>query len=163
MKCLYQARTMNGQVCVRGINFASYYYFSVVFVNCVDSVVFFCCICELFWQCGIFLLYLWTVLTVWYFSVVFVNCFDSVVFFCCIYELFWQWYFSVVFMNCFDSVVFFCCICELFWQCGIFLCFSLYIIRTINWYLSVLFFSTLKRNYSTWRLEYLLMPSFKVL
>jgi hypothetical protein len=62
--------------------------FSIVFWNCVDSVIFF-----------VFLLYFGTVLTVWYF-----------LFFYCILELCWQcgiFCFSIVFWNCVDSVVFF--------------------------------------------------------
>jgi hypothetical protein len=39
------------------------WYFSIRFLNCSDSVVFFFYIFELFWQCGIFQLDFWTVPT----------------------------------------------------------------------------------------------------
>jgi hypothetical protein len=97
--------------------------FSIIFLNCSDSVVFL-----------VFLLYFWTVPTVWYF-----------LFFYYIFELFRQcgiFCFSIIFLNCSDTVVFyvfllyfwtvptvwyflfFYYIFELFRQCGI-LCFSI--------------------------------------
>jgi len=75
-------------LCVRGIDFASFYDFSIGFWNCSDSVVFFYWILELFRQCGIFLLDFGTVPTVLYFSIGFWNCSDSVVFFYWILLLF---------------------------------------------------------------------------
>ena len=56
-------------ICVRILDFASFFDFSIVFLNCSDSVVFF-----------VFLLYLGTVPTVWYFSIVFWNCSDTGIF-----------------------------------------------------------------------------------
>ena len=56
-------------ICVRIIDFASFFDFSIVFWNCSDTVVFF-----------VFLLYLGTVPTVWYFSIVFWNCSDTGIF-----------------------------------------------------------------------------------
>ena len=56
-------------ICVRIIDFASFFDFSIVFWNCSDTVVFF-----------VFLLYLGTVPTVWYFSIVFWNCSDNGIF-----------------------------------------------------------------------------------
>jgi hypothetical protein len=64
--------------------------------------LFFYCIFELFWQCGIFvfLLYFWTVLTVWYFcfSIAFLNCSDSVVFFV---FLLYFWTVTLTFLVCY--------------------------------------------------------------
>jgi hypothetical protein len=55
-------------VCVLvGIDFASFYDFSIGFWNCSDSVVFFYWVLELFRQCGIFLLGFGTVPTVVFF------------------------------------------------------------------------------------------------
>ena len=56
-------------ICVRILDFASFFDFSIVFLNCSDTVVFF-----------VFLLYLGTVPTVWYFSIVFWNCSDTGIF-----------------------------------------------------------------------------------
>ena len=56
-------------ICVRIIDFASFFDFSIVFWNCSDTVVFF-----------VFLLYLGTVPTVWYFSIAFWNCSDTGIF-----------------------------------------------------------------------------------
>ena len=98
-------------ICVRVIDFAFSYDFSIGFWNCSHSVVFFYWILELFLQCGIFLLDFGIVPTVWYFSIGFWNCSHSVVFFYWILELFPQcgiflldfgivptvWYFSIAF------------------------------------------------------------------
>jgi len=45
------------------------WFFSIIFWDCSDSVVFFYYILELFRQCGIFLLHFRIVPTVWYFFV----------------------------------------------------------------------------------------------
>ena len=82
-------------ICVRILDFASFFDFSIVFWNCSNTVVFF-----------VFLLYLGTVPTVWYF-----------LFFYCILGLFRQcgiFCFPIVSWDCSDSVVFFYCILELF-------------------------------------------------
>ena len=84
-------------ICVRILDFASFFDFSIVFWNCSNTVVFF-----------VFLLYLGTVPTVWYF-----------LFFYCILGLFRQcgiFCFPIVSWDCSDSVVFFYCILELFRQ-----------------------------------------------
>ena len=137
MKCLYQVRKVSGHVFVLEISIVPWYTiflldfwavltvwdFSVGFLSCSDSVVFFSWIFELFWQCGIFLLDFWAVPTVWYFSVGFLRCSNSLV----IFELFRQfddflgvptvWWF----LSCSDSLVIF----EVFGQFSIF-CFSFY-------------------------------------
>ena len=117
-------------LCVRGVDFAPFYDFSIRFRDCSDSVVFF-----------VFLLDLGTVPTVWYFlffyqiqglfrqcgifcfSIRFRDCSDSVVFFVFLLDLGTVptvWYFlffyqiqgllgsvSIRFRDCSDSVVFF--------------------------------------------------------
>ena len=85
-------------ICVRILDFASFFDFSIVFWNCSDSVVFFVfllylgtvptvwyflfsyCILGLFRQCGIFLLYFETVPTM----VFFVLCFMVSLMPCCV-------------------------------------------------------------------------------
>jgi hypothetical protein len=42
----------------------------VLGVSILPLLPFFYCISELFWQCGILLLYFRAILTVWYFSIV---------------------------------------------------------------------------------------------
>jgi hypothetical protein len=75
-------------LCVRDIDFASFYAFDIWFLNCSESVVFLnCSDSVVFFNCSD--------------SVVFFNCSDSVVFFNCSE--------SVVFFNCSESVVFFNC------------------------------------------------------
>ena len=67
-------------------------------------------ILELSRRCGIFLLDLGTVPTVWYFSVRSWNCHDGVVFWNCPDGVvFWNCHDGVVFWNCHDGVVFWNC------------------------------------------------------
>ena len=89
------------------IEFVSFYHFSIGCWKCSDSVVFFYWLMEMFRQCGIFLLVVGNVPTVWYFSIGCWKCSDRVVFFYWLLEMF-------------DSVVFFYWLLEMFWQCGIF-------------------------------------------
>jgi hypothetical protein len=98
--CPKQGKWSVVYLCVRGIDFVSFYDFAIGFWNCSDSVVIWnCSDSVVFWNCSD--------------SVVFWNCSDSVVFLelfrqCGILELFRQ-----------------CGILELFRQCGI-LCLSFY-------------------------------------
>ena len=86
------------------------FYFSIVFWNCSDDVVFFVLffywILDLFWQrgifCFIFLVDLGTVPMVWYFLLIFLLDLGTV-------PTVWYFlfYFSIGSRNCSDSVVFF--------------------------------------------------------
>jgi hypothetical protein len=117
-------------MCVRGINFASFYDLFIGCWHCSDSVVLFYWMLALFWQCGIFLLDVGIVLTVWYFFIGYWHCSDSVLFFLldvgivltvwyffyCMLALFWQC--AIFFIGCWhcsDSVLFFFIGC---WHCS---------------------------------------------
>jgi hypothetical protein len=102
--------------------------FSVSFYS--DSVLYFLC-SSLFWQCGIFFVFLSTLTVCYVFCVPLYS--DSVVYFLCSFLL-WQcsiffvflfiltvWYFFVFLFIL--TVWHICCIPFLFWQCGIFLVF----------------------------------------
>ena len=94
-------------MCVRGINFASFYDF-VYWMLAPTVWYFFYWMLALFWQCGILFTGCW-------------HCSDSVVF--CLLDVgivLTMWYFLIGCWHCSDSVVFFHWMLSLFWQCGIF-------------------------------------------